>query len=71
MRPGSIALILMGTAMLILNGPVVYLAVRKFGLKGYWSRNPYEALPQWALPWVRAPTVVLAICFAVKVIFYP
>jgi hypothetical protein len=31
MRPASIALILMGTAMLMLIGPVLYLAIRKLG----------------------------------------
>ena len=70
MRPASIALILMGTAMLMLIGPVFYLAIRKFGLRGYWSHNPFEALPEWAAPWVRAGLIVLIVGCAVRIIFY-
>ncbi len=70
MRPASIALILMGTATVILLGPVIYLAVRKFGLRGYWSHNPFEGVPEWAAPWVRAAQIVLIVGCAVGAIFY-
>ena len=56
--------------MLILIGPVIYLSIRKFGLRGYWSPNPYEALPQWAVPWFRAALVILMIGWLVRIIFY-
>ncbi len=70
MRPASIALILMGTAMLLLFGFLVYSAVRKFGLRGYWSHNPFEALPERVVPWFRATLVILFIGCAVRIIFY-
>jgi len=70
MGPASIAPIVIGTTMLILIGRVIYSAMRKFSLKGYWSHNPYEALPEWAVPWFRATLVVLAIGWAVGIIFY-
>ena len=70
MRPASIARILMGTSMVVLIGPVIFSAMRKFGLRGYWSHNPYEALPQWAAPWFRAGLIALFIGCAVRIIFY-
>lgn len=70
MKPASIALILMGATMLILNGAVIYIAIRRFGLRGYWSHNPFEALPERAAPWFRAALVVLIIGCAVRIIFY-
>ena len=70
MRPASIGLVLLGTSESLLLGPVIYLAVRKFGLRGYWSHNPFEAVPEWAAPWVRAAQIVLIVGCAVGAIFY-
>lgn len=70
MKSARIALVVLSAALLILHSPVFYLAIRKFGLKGYWSHNPYEALPPWALPWFRAAAIVLITGYAVGIIFY-
>jgi len=70
MKPASIAPMLMGTAMFILLGPVIYFAIRKFGLRGFWSHNPFEALPEPAMPWYRTASVILLIGCAVRIIFY-
>ena len=59
-----------GTSMLLLIVPVVYFAIRKFGLRGYWSHNPFDALPERAVPWFRAGLVVFFIGCAVRIIFY-
>jgi len=70
MKPASIALILMGASMVVLIGPVVFIAMRKFGLRGYWTHNPYEALPRRTAPWFMVGLVALIIACGVRIIFY-